>query len=392
MDDALPRVLGIIDGEPFHPLTWSGTSRRLFGALRDQGALAGAVDVGSRPVEIAARIASFSPRRRRWHQRYHASTSALAPVLRGVRTTAGRRRIVASGIAFDAAVQIGAWYDFSGAGQVAGSYHDGNLATFLRRPDTVLDASSRSVRRALDAERRVYERMDVILPMSAWLGRSFVEDFGVDPAKVVVAGAGPNFDVLPEAPAYRDWSRPRFLFVGKGDWARKGGPALVRAFEQVRAGHPDAELWVVGQPPRDDVPAGVRWIGRIARDEPGGEERLATLYRDATAFVLPSIYEPFGIALLEAMAYGLPCVASDTCAMPEIVADGETGYVAAPGDSAALAERLAALARDPAGARRLGEAGRARLLERYTWPAVATRITGALRDRMASTTPSTVAA
>jgi len=97
---------------------------------------------------------------------------------------------------------------------------------------------------------------------------------------------------------------------------------------------------------------------------------------------MPSQYEPFGIVFLEAMAHGLACVASDRCAMPEIVEDGATGYVVPARDVEALAQRLLELA-DPGRAHSFGEAGRERFLEHFTWDAVAGRIVDALVSRSA---------
>jgi glycosyltransferase involved in cell wall biosynthesis len=74
------------------------------------------------------------------------------------------------------------------------------------------------------------------------------------------------------------------------------------------------------------------------------------------------------------MAAGLPVVASDVGDLATLVRDGETGLVCPPDDPAALAAALAALADDPAAARRMGCAGRARVLERHTWTGVAARV------------------
>ena len=83
--------------------------------------------------------------------------------------------------------------------------------------------------------------------------RSFVEDFGVAPGKVVAVGAGANLDALPEPPFERAPSPPRVLFVGL-KFDRKGGPDLLSAFARLRADHPDAELWLVGPPPGSELP------------------------------------------------------------------------------------------------------------------------------------------
>jgi glycosyltransferase involved in cell wall biosynthesis len=84
------------------------------------------------------------------------------------------------------------------------------------------------------------------------------------------------------------------------------------------------------------------------------------------AFAMPSIWEGFGIVLLEAMAAGKPVVASRVATIPEVVVDGETGLLVPAGEAAALAEALASLALDPDLARRMGEAGRARLQRHFS--------------------------
>ncbi|MFN8174374.1 MAG: glycosyltransferase family 4 protein [Solirubrobacteraceae bacterium] len=383
---APPRILGVIDGAPLDPATWSGSSRGLFRSLERRGALAGAVDAHVALLDTAARVASIAPGRRRWWQRYTGGAYALAGPLAAARTGLARRRAEHAGPAVDAVLQVGAWYDLTGlrGPRLRASYHDGNLATFLRRPDVALDSRSRSVRRALERERRLYERMDLILPMSEWLARAFVEDFGQDPAKVVAVGAGANIDELPAAPVRDAGSQesPRVLFVGKGEFARKGGPQLRDAFAELRRSHPAAELWLAGPAPAPDPRPGERWLGRIDRRTTAGERELRRLYTAATAFALPSLYEPFGIAFLEAMAYALPCLGANGCAMPEIVADGESGLLSEPGDVAALAANLGALADDPARAVAMGRAGRRRLEERYTWDAVGGRITAEIGARL----------
>jgi glycosyltransferase involved in cell wall biosynthesis len=80
------------------------------------------------------------------------------------------------------------------------------------------------------------------------------------------------------------------------------------------------------------------------------------------------------------MAYGLPCIASDRCAMPEIVADGMSGFTVDAHDVDALGQRLLELT-DPERARAFGEAGRRRLEERFTWDGVAARIVAAVASR-----------
>jgi starch synthase len=120
--------------------------------------------------------------------------------------------------------------------------------------------------------------------------------------------------------------------------------------------------------------AGVHWI-----EEMLPRADVVQLLSHANAFVCPSVYEPFGLINLEAMACGLPVVATAVGGIPEIVVDGETGHLVPvpdnPSEAAALgqalAESLNRLLADPQEARRMGDAGRRRVLERFTWDAVA---------------------
>ncbi|MFW5933124.1 MAG: glycogen synthase [Actinomycetota bacterium] len=123
--------------------------------------------------------------------------------------------------------------------------------------------------------------------------------------------------------------------------------------------------------------------------------QLVEILSHAQVFVCPSVYEPFGIVNLEAMACGLPVVASEVGGIPEVVVHGETGYLVPVGaddsgdpiDPGAFAERLAAgiseLLEDPATAAEMGAAGRRCVEARFGWPAIAER-TASLYHRLVS--------
>lgn len=208
-------------------------------------------------------------------------------------------------------------------------------------------------------ETAVYRGADAIFVMSEHVRRSLVSDYGVAAEKVRVVGAGPNVEPGPAAARDGDGAKA-FLFVGR-NFAAKGGPETVEAFAAVRARHPDAELWMVGGQQPASAPPGVRLLGPRPRGE------VAELYRRAAAFVLPTRREAFGLSFLEAMAHALPCIGTRIEAIPEIVADGETGLLVPVRDPGALALAMGRLLDDPAGARAMGEAGRRRAAERFGW-------------------------
>jgi glycosyltransferase involved in cell wall biosynthesis len=141
----------------------------------------------------------------------------------------------------------------------------------------------------------------------------------------------------------------------------KGGPELLEAFRTVRRDHPAARLWIVSSSAPAALPEGAEFLGLL------GKEALARRYATASVFALPTLREAFGLSLVEAMSFALPVVATRLEAIPEIVADGETGLLVPPREPAALAAALGALLADPARARRMGNAGRARAAARFGW-------------------------
>ena len=113
-------------------------------------------------------------------------------------------------------------------------------------------------------------------------------------------------------------------------------------------------------------------LARLAPDnvefitEPVSEEKLACLYGAAKAFVLPSLYEPFGMALVEAMAMETPVVGTAVGGIPEIV-DGSVGRLVPPRSPAALAEAVNSILSATDKAKRMGRAGRKRVKAKFTW-------------------------
>jgi glycosyltransferase involved in cell wall biosynthesis len=235
-------------------------------------------------------------------------------------------------------------------------------------PQAGLPAPSRWGRGWRRREAALYRGAAAVATFSECAARSVIGDYGVDRDRVRVVGAGPN--VLPSA-VRREDDGETILFVGR-DFDRKGGPILLDAFARLRRRRPSARLLVAGPPQRLGLPPGAEQLGPVP------ESRLEDLFARATVFALPSLREPFGIAFLDAMACGVPCVGTLLEAMPEIVDDGLTGLLVPPADAAALAEVLERLLAAPSRARRMGELGRARVLARFTWALVAQRLSGLL--------------
>lgn len=194
--------------------------------------------------------------------------------------------------------------------------------------------------------------------------RSLHADYGVPPGIAEAVGAGAN--VFPPSIRREDDGKT-LLFVGTR-FEIKGGPVLLRAFLRLRRRRPDLRLLVVGTTERLHLPKGAENLGYVPAS------RLGEIFARSTVFVLPTLREAFGLAFLDAMACGLPCVGTRVGAVPEFVEEGETGLLVPPGDDGALAEAIESLLDDPARARAMGLAGRERVARKWRWEQVAERL------------------
>jgi glycosyltransferase involved in cell wall biosynthesis len=196
-----------------------------------------------------------------------------------------------------------------------------------------------------------------LIGWSRWTAASFVEEYGARPERVHVIP--PAVDTSVWRPSARPPSaRPRLLFVG-GNFERKGGRALLDAFADLRLAE-RAELHIVT---RDDVAQRPGVV--VHRDVANGSDQMRRLYNDADVFVLPTTADCFSIASIEAMAVGLPVIVSDVGGISDIVVEGQTGYLLAPGDERALRAAIARLVDDDALRARLGAAARARAVRHF---------------------------
>jgi len=276
-------------------------------------------------------------------------------------------------------LQIGAMYDVPrlvNGRTLCFSYHDGNMAYSLRSPYAVPGLRPGAIRRGLAFEREVYAGLTMIFTMSEDLRASFIQDFDVPPERVRSIGAGVNLERLPEYVPDKDYDRKELLFIGV-DFGRKGGWQLLRAFKHVRERLPESRLHIVG-PRTLDIPpelaGGVRYHGFLAKSDPHDYARLTRLFRECSLYVMPSLYEPFGIAPLEAMLHQLPCVVTNGWGLKETVADGQTGGLVECGSVDDLSDKLLRFLRDPDKLRDMGEQGRTRVLNHYTWDKVVGRM------------------
>ncbi|WP_328474754.1 glycosyltransferase family 4 protein [Actinoplanes sp. NBC_00393] len=213
-----------------------------------------------------------------------------------------------------------------------------------------------------------------------------VEAFRVPAERLRVIGVGVDVDTFSPAegsladgePAGTTTPRSaRILAVASADVPLKGLAELIEAVAKLRTGR-DVELVVVGSARPQGAAA--RAITRLGLDDVVrfvsgiSDQELANLFRSATVAAVPSRYEGFSLPAVEAMACGVPLVVTTAGALPEVTgADGLASLHVPPGDVEALAAALGRLLDDEPLRRRLGENGRRRAVEHFTWRRTAIR-------------------
>ncbi|MFJ9913393.1 glycosyltransferase family 4 protein [Actinacidiphila glaucinigra] len=258
------------------------------------------------------------------------------------------------------------------------------LVTTIHHPITVdrqleLDAAQGWKRRAsvrrwygfTRMQKRVSRRLPSVLTVSGSSRQEIVDHLGVREDRVHVVHIGADTALFSPDPSVPEVPG-RIVTTSSADVPLKGLVHLVEALAKLRTEHPDAHLVVVGKR-ADDGPV----AAAIERYGLGGavdfvkgisDEEMVDLVRGAQVACVPSLYEGFSLPAAEAMATGTPLVATTGGAIPEVAGpDGETCLAVPPGDPGALATALGRLLRDSELRRRLGLAGRERVLARFTW-------------------------
>jgi len=374
----MPGIFGLCSGDPFGPRSYSGSARQLFLALQRRGALRDARDVdGGRPLRRRAWVSAIVRSRRVWGRRLLARWDEREMERRSRRAAA----LLAAAPQPAGALMYGTDFFPAAAGArprvPVGAALDTTFAQLARSGEhKFASLTPAEVEGCVARQRAVFERCAWLFPRSQWCAESLVEDYGLPRDRLVVTGAGPNLDEpLPERPAAGGHDRRTILFVGR-DWHRKNGPLVLDGFRLARAQRPDLRLIVVGPRQLSHRAPGVEWLGAL---DGGDRVRLPELYRRASLFLCPSRFEPFGIAILEALAAGCPAVALDRGAAREILRDGVTGSLLPRADPRALAEAILFWLDDAQRLTAAGLAARETVRRDYSWDLVAERIDAALR-------------
>jgi hypothetical protein len=367
----------VFPGDPRSPATWSGTPSGVVRGLEEWGATVSAISVEPpKNVEWVVRSALALPyfphvAGDSWRARVRVARAAAraAPTLNRVYSQVGSIRL-SHQPSLAGSIQIGTGYLLPSSRRYV-TFEDLTVPQALALHYPEFEAlSSRAKNTRLQTQRRAYEAAVACCFATRWAADSALDSYGIDPEKVHVVGVGRNHTIRVHGD--RDWTTPRFLFVG-ADWERKNGPGVLRAFKTLRAERPTATLDLVGRHPAIEQ-EGVTGNGFLRIGVPAERVRVEELFSRATCFVMPSYYEPAGLAYIEAAAAGLPAIGTSVGGASELI--GEGGLIVDPWDEPGLATAMRELC-DPAVARSFGEAGQQRSAL-YTWRLVAERLVRAL--------------
>jgi len=231
---------------------------------------------------------------------------------------------------------------------------------------------------------RVAPRIRELIAVSEAGRDDVVRELGADRSRVSIVHNGVDTDL------FRPLGRPRIagrlITTASADVPLKGLVFLVEAVAKLRTER-EVTLVVIGKTsPRGPVRAAIERFGLedVVRFETNVDwARLIELYSEAEVAVVPSLYEGFSLPAAEAMASEVPLVATTGGALPEVAGtDGESALLVEPRDAGALATAIGRLLDDEGLRNRIGRAGRARVLDRFTWKAAAERTVEVYRRAM----------
>lgn len=226
----------------------------------------------------------------------------------------------------------------------------------------------------------IYHQAFHLLPLSNLVKQSLMEDYGIPENRITVVP--PPIDlrswICPERTPASQANRPvNVLFVGT-EFSRKGGDLLVEVAtsEEFKDVHFHFVTRNYEGPESENI--------HVYADLQSNTEPLLNLYRTADIFIQPTRADTHSVAALEAMAMGLPVLATNVGGIADIIVEGETGYFIQMDDVQNMSERLRDLVKDPELRLRMGQSGRSRVEEHFNLQHISDKIVDLLKDASAS--------
>jgi glycosyltransferase involved in cell wall biosynthesis len=232
-------------------------------------------------------------------------------------------------------------------------------------------------------QKRVVKHLGHLVTVSESARRDIVREFGIPAHRLRVVPNGIDTDLFRPLPAI-DREPGRLIVTHSADSPLKGLSHLLIAVAKIKPSRKHFKLVVIGAPrPNGEVERRVRELGINAWVEFTGrisDNQLVNHYARATAAVVPSVYEGFGLPAGEAMACGLPVISTTGGALPEVV--GDAGVLVPPADPNALADAIRRVLDHPSYGRELGQRGLNRVRRYFTWRQAAEHTVSVYREAM----------
>ena len=233
----------------------------------------------------------------------------------------------------------------------------------------------------LNMQKKVVKDLRNVVTVSDCSRQDIARDFGLQPAGISLVYNGIDTDIF--KPIEGVERRPlRLMATCSADAPLKGTRYLLRAYARLLETYPQLELLLVSKPqPGGKTEKLVKKLGlenKIQFVSGISTEQMVHYYAEASIAVVPSVYEGFGLPAGEAMACGVPVVATDGGALPEVV--GDAGVIVPAKNVDAMAAAIDELLRDPARRQVLGDAGRERILDKFCWQVCAREMSQYYRE------------
>jgi len=244
-------------------------------------------------------------------------------------------------------------------------YTDHTTKTNLLYPDINPRQYIRSKRFIEKCESKAYLDATFIFTFGSLAAHSLITQYHIPKEKILPVFAGSNVANPSQTDSKKYFSK-NILFVGV-EWERKGGPTLLKVFENILKSHPDASLTIVGCKPKSITLPNCRVIGKIPVEE------IPKYYDSASIFCLPTIREPFGVVFIEAMNYRLLIISNNIGCIPDLVVNDYNGYLL-ENNINDYTDAICKLLNNPLKSRDMGENGYQYSQSNFTWEVVGKRI------------------
>ena len=218
-------------------------------------------------------------------------------------------------------------------------------------------------------ERLVYHKLKHIFSISEFVKKNLIDYYGINPNNITVVGTGRN-NIIPFE-GEKDYNNGKILFVANKRFEEKGGFNLLKAFKLAVEKNFNLELILVGDKKYFEFAKKIKNVKVKSFIELGELQRL---YNEATLFVMPAEYEPWGIVYLEALSCKIPIIGLNRNSLPEITNNGKYGFLLENSNTELLADAILNAYYNPSLLKEMGEKGQKYCLEKYSWNITACKI------------------